>query len=299
MGIKTIEGNRRKGVFSVMKRILLATDFSEPSEALMACLPELKSMGMEEVILFHAISVVRAQASALELQRYNEEKLHMKKVLLEKEGYHVKVRVPLGFPPEEIIDTALQEKADLILMGSHGGGLIKSFFLGSTTFDVIRISSVPVLVEKYADVDRKDYTPVCHLKFNRVLFPTDFSECARQGWKYLMEMAPQLQEVVLVSVIQKIRDEEMWREVQERSEQELMLMKKELEAAGCEVKVHLTEGTPSRQILKAADEDKVSLIVIPKRGEGYIKQLLLGSTAEAVTRQSKQPVLLVPCSQQS
>ena len=60
----------------MIKKVLLATDFSEPAVALLTSLPELKRMGMEEVILFHAISVVRAQASTLELQRYNEKKLH-------------------------------------------------------------------------------------------------------------------------------------------------------------------------------------------------------------------------------
>lgn len=279
----------------MMKKVLLATDFSEPAFQLMACLPELKNMGMEEIILFHAVSVVRAQASALELQRYHEEKLHTEKEQLVKEGYHVKVRVPLGFPPEEILATAIQEKVDLILMGSHGGGMIKSIFLGSTTFDVIRMSTIPVLVEKYTNISREDYTPTCRLKFNRVLFPTDFSDCARHGWKYLIDVATHLDEVIIVSVMQKIRDQEMWQEIRERWEQELTMMKKEMESAGCQVQTHLTEGTPSRQILRVAEDESASLIIMPKRGEGYIKQLLLGSTAEAVTRQSSQPVLLIPC----
>ncbi len=279
----------------MIKKVLLATDFSQPAASLTECLPEFKDMGMEEVVLFHAVSVVRAQASALEVQQYYEEKLHHEKETLENAGYRVKVRVPFGFPPEEIINCAQQEKADLILVGSHGGGLIKSLFLGSTTFDVVRMTTIPVLVEKFINVGKKDYAPVCLQKFNRILFPTDFSECARRGWAYLLDFAPYLQEVVLVSVVRRVKDEEMWKEVRDRSEQELVMMKKELEDKGCTVKIRITDGTPSREIMQVADDEKVGMILMPKRGEGYIKQLLLGSTADAVLRQSNQPVLLIPC----
>lgn len=279
----------------LMKKVLLATDFSPPAQELVACLAELKVQGMEEVILFHAVSVVRAQGSALEVQRYYEERLQKEKDRLEAEGFKVSLRVPLGFPPEEIINTAVETGATLILMGSHGGGMIRSLFLGSTTFDVVRLSPVPVLVEKFRDVGKKDYTPVCRLKFNRILFPTDFSPCARQVWQELLTMAPHIDSVVLVSVLQRIRDEAMWQEFRDRNEQELQLMKKQMEEAGCQVETHLTEGTPSRRILEIADSEGVTLIMMPRRGEGFIQQLLLGSTAEAVARQSKQPVLLVPC----
>ena len=63
----------------LMKKVLLATDFSPPAQELVACLAELKAQGMEEVILFHAVSVVRAQGSALEVQRYYEERLEKEK----------------------------------------------------------------------------------------------------------------------------------------------------------------------------------------------------------------------------
>lgn len=279
----------------MIKKILLATDFSEPAASLKECLPEFKNMGMDEVVLFHAVSVVKTQASALEVQRYYEEQLHKEKEALEQEGYKVKVRVPLGFPPEEIINCALKERADLILVGSHGGGLIRSLFLGSTTFDVVRMTTVPVLVEKFINVGKKDYAPLYLQKFNRILYPTDFSECARKGWHYLLNFIPYLKEVVLVSVVGKVKDEATWKEKRDRSEQELMMMKHELEEKGCTVRVRVTEGTPSREIMKVADDEKVSMIMMPKRGQGYISQLLLGSTADAVLRQSRQPVLLIPC----
>lgn len=279
----------------LLKKVLLATDFSEPARRLIQCLPELKRMGMEEVVLFHAISVMKAQASALELKQYNEEELEKEKIKLEEQGLKVSVKVPLGFAPQEIIETAKEEEASLILMGSHGGGMIKSIFLGSTTFDVIRMSEIPVLVEKYKNVKSDDYRLACDLKFDKILFPTDFSPCSRIGYGRLKELAPKAQQIHLVSVLETISNQSVWEEAKERSEQEMMLMKKELEALGTEAQTHVTQGTPSRQILEIADREKVSLILISRRGQGKIKDLLLGSTAEAVARQSKQPVLLVPC----
>lgn len=96
-------------------------------------------------------------------------------------------------------------------------------------------------------------------------------------------------------MVRRVKDETTWKDIRDRSEQELMMMKKELEEKGCTVKVRITEGTPSREIMQVADDEKAGMIMIPKRGEGYIKQLLLGSTADAVLRQSRQPVLLVSC----
>jgi len=54
-------------------------------------------------------------------------------------------------------------------------------------------------------------------------------------------------------------------------------------------------GIASRSILGIALAKDSSIIVMGKKGRSVIKDLLLGSTAERVVRDSKLPVLLVPC----
>jgi len=52
-------------------------------------------------------------------------------------------------------------------------------------------------------------------------------------------------------------------------------------------------GVPHEEILRVAEEEKVGLIVMGKRGLGLIDRMLIGSTALKVLRNSKVPVLAV------
>ncbi|MFT3756905.1 MAG: universal stress protein [Pseudoxanthomonas sp.] len=52
----------------------------------------------------------------------------------------------IGIPEQSIVDEAKAAKADLIIMGSHGKGALKSLLIGSVAQKVIASSKVPVLV---------------------------------------------------------------------------------------------------------------------------------------------------------
>jgi nucleotide-binding universal stress UspA family protein len=53
-------------------------------------------------------------------------------------------------------------------------------------------------------------------------------------------------------------------------------------------------GEPADEILKAASRHSADLVVVGTRGIGRAARLLLGSTAEAVLRHTRVPVLAVP-----
>ncbi len=53
-------------------------------------------------------------------------------------------------------------------------------------------------------------------------------------------------------------------------------------------------GAPAEEILKAARRHRADLIVLGTRGMGRAARLLLGSTADAVLRHARIPVLAVP-----
>lgn len=53
---------------------------------------------------------------------------------------------PEGFPKEEIINTANEWGADVIVIGTHGRSGLSHLFNGSVAEDVIKLSSIPVLV---------------------------------------------------------------------------------------------------------------------------------------------------------
>ena len=65
------------------------------------------------------------------------------------------------------------------------------------------------------------------------------------------------------------------------------------DARGVPVTTAVLEGTPSREIVKYAEQRGCDLVVMGTHGRGGIDRLLLGSVAEKVVRASNVPVLTV------
>jgi nucleotide-binding universal stress UspA family protein len=61
-------------------------------------------------------------------------------------GVPVRFLVWEGDPGESIVEAAVAESADMIVVGSHGRGGIGRFLLGSVSEYVVRHAEVPVLV---------------------------------------------------------------------------------------------------------------------------------------------------------
>jgi universal stress protein A len=55
----------------------------------------------------------------------------------------------------------------------------------------------------------------------------------------------------------------------------------------------LLEGVPAEEIVRCADKEKVSMIVISTHGRRGVSRMLMGSVAEAVVRRANVPVLTV------
>ena len=61
------------------------------------------------------------------------------------EGVETKAEVVVGYAAEEIISIAEKEKADMIIMGTHGRKGIDRILFGSVAEKVVKNSPVPVL----------------------------------------------------------------------------------------------------------------------------------------------------------
>lgn len=66
--------------------------------------------------------------------------------VLTRSGHLFEERMLVGDPGMEIVQWAKKNRSDLIVMGSHGRGLLKSLFLGSVVVKVLSNSNTPVLV---------------------------------------------------------------------------------------------------------------------------------------------------------
>lgn len=150
--------------------------------------------------------------------------------------------------------------------------------------------------------------------FKRILWATDFSEhaaharewaihCAQCSGGKLFALAvadvadvPVLADVVTPEVsAANLARAEAWTEaelaqaVKERLAREVT----ELMAAHVEVEPVVRIGVPWQQIVAAAEELEVNLIVLGAHGKHALKTALLGNTVENVTKHAPCPVMII------
>lgn len=281
-------------------KALICVDFSEPSKKLIDSIPDLKKVGLKEVVLASVINVHPADENVPFIKEtYSEkrqltlERLEELSALAKTHGVETKEIVSFGFTGKELLNIAVQEQADLIVVGSHGKGVVKTILLGSTSFELARKSEIPVLIEKFKDVERDQFDLVSSEKFKKVVLPVDFSLSSLKVVDFVKDK-DFIKDVILVKVVargENIEDlDKRTKEIQEKLEN----IKKELTEAGKNVEIRLKQGTPAEKIMEIAETDNASLIMISKGGAGNIAELLIGSTAIDIARYSKIPVLLFP-----
>lgn len=286
----------------MFKKILFPTDLSTASQRVLDCIPDLKSVGLEEVIICHVVDIRLAGGAAVSLKEYDKEILDKKKVELEKEGLEVKVEVVIGTPFVEIVELAKRENVSMIVMAEKGESFVERALLGSVTENVIRHARKPVLIQKFAPLREKSKEEcdlVCKNIFRRVLYPTDFSDSAEKVIDYLKKMRDAGCEEIIVYHVQDTRV--LSRHLMDRIEEfneidsnRLGKIKTQLEQFGFKnVTTRLETGVSISKILEAAEELDVCLIAMGAHGRSKVAEMFLGSVSENVARRSTKPVLLV------
>lgn len=77
---------------------------------------------------------------------------------LRSEGYNVVIAELKGDPSEEISKYVDEKKLGLLVMGTHGGGMIRIMMVGSTTMRVACMTDLPILLIHKERVSKKSKT---------------------------------------------------------------------------------------------------------------------------------------------
>ncbi len=143
------------------------------------------------------------------------------------------------------------------------------------------------------------------IRLKRLLVPTDFSDSARLALRYACSFAQEYEaELLLVHVVENVAVgyandlfpvpmAEVVQELTSYARAELDSLAKDVEGQGIRVRVVLTQGKPSAEILHLAAEEKADMIVLGTHGKGMLDQAIFGSTTERVVRKAPCPVLSV------
>jgi nucleotide-binding universal stress UspA family protein/GNAT superfamily N-acetyltransferase len=136
--------------------------------------------------------------------------------------------------------------------------------------------------------------------FDKILFPTDFSEWAEETAKRLPEV-PGAREVVVLHVIESgeggttfLRPNQRALSPEEYARAKLTSLKEQLHNSGLAISLRVMEphNTVPETILSVAREEKVSLIVMSARKKGLFSKILLGSVSATVLLKSRIHVLI-------
>lgn len=279
-------------------RMLFPTDLTPFSHMLLDCLPEFKAAGLRQVVLLNVIresevpmgnEIVNADSLA-RVKWSREEHLHVARLALEGQGLSVLTRVQYGAPAQEIVRVAEEERVDWMVMGTEGWSATMEALIGGTLFAVLRQAPVPVLILRFDAVRELGHAKcrqVCRRIFARVLHPTDFSDCAGAAFNVVKRLkAAGTEEVILLQVEGERATQHQPTEIIER-------MRRDLALYGLPAKTAVRRGVPSREVLKVADEEDASLIVLGLHGRSAAQEMLARGTFEQIARQSRKPVLVV------
>lgn len=268
----------------MFKHIVVAVDFSPAWEVLSKHLPKLRGWGCEYLTLVHVLPTNYPLAPAESHRGYYETRLEESANALKSVGFRTDYRVIAGDPAAALVDVAQEANADCLLAGSHGHSTLRDFFLGSTVLNVARLTSLPLLIIP-VHVVRPPSARVM-----RVVLGSDCSEAARAAEAIFLALVDEGAEGTAVCALERGRTED--------SAQEIHCAKAHVERLNrgrtTPIDARIEHGFAPELITRIAQDVQADLIVIGKRGYNRMRELLLGSTAEAVCRRAQIPVVLIP-----
>jgi nucleotide-binding universal stress UspA family protein len=190
-----------------------------------------------------------------------------------------------------VLDVIHERRPDLTVMATKTREGFASFFLGSVTAQVVQHAGRPVLCVRKAPHDAV-------LPYQRILVTTDFSPASRRAFPLAALMAQSFGATVTalhvagaprLAALTGVPAPPVPR-VPSQAELRRFLQP-DFEALPVDVRVSAT-GSPWREIVKTAEEQKTDLIVMSTEGLDSLHDKIIGSNAERVLRHAPCSVLV-------
>jgi nucleotide-binding universal stress UspA family protein len=290
--------------FERVRCIAAAVDFSPASDRAVEWAAAVAARRGAELCLVHAVPfyvttelpLAVADVTGDELLVAARARLAESARALQGRVRSVTTEAALGPTVPVILDAVKRRRPELLVVGTRGLQGWRHVLLGSTAERLLGTAPCPVLAIHEGD------PPPPERPF-RVLAASDGSEDAGRAIRHaarLFDLAPG---AVLLHGFQPppvfypgIDDQSTYdvvaaarASVMERLAEEASTLRRE----GIDVRPMLREGYPPDEIVGAAGTLPADLLVLGSRGQGGIKHLLLGSTAERVVQRAHTPVLVV------
>lgn len=145
--------------------------------------------------------------------------------------------------------------------------------------------------------------------FERILFPTDFSEVSQKAADQILQI-PGVKEVHVLHIVDSTaligpsptrggigatsahgrQTIDAWRKI---AAEDCARIAETFEAAGLKATYAAEWGDPAHIILETAESEGSTIIVLGASGKGHLAEFLLGSVSDTLVHKARIPVLVI------
>ncbi|MBF0339234.1 MAG: universal stress protein [Nitrospirae bacterium] len=179
---------------------------------------------------------------------------------------------------ESVVEEAVRQKADVIVMGRRGNTGLKRLVLGSQTAKTIAYAPCKILVVP------KD----AEIKGENIMLATDgskYSDAAEQEAINMASRCPFVKNFLAISVVSS-------KDKLPEAQRNLEKVKENAEKRGVKVETLPLVGEPYKAIVNASMEAGIDITIMGSHGRTGIERLLMGSVAERVVALSMGSVIV-------
>jgi nucleotide-binding universal stress UspA family protein len=272
-----------------MKKIIIATDFSESSDSALAYAEFLAKHFKAELLLVHTYFPVVSLDATLsydtvapstmheEVIRSFEQQLNEKVESLKANGVKAESELIVGSLSSGIAEFAKEKKADLIVVGKTPQSGFFDRLIGSGASSVIDNTSVPVLI-----VPKHNHVP----SFKNIIYGTELESEEKDVLGKVFELAKNLHaKVTLIKVNADFEldiqdDAQLLQDIQEGFAKERFAF----EAIKAD---DISEG-----LLNAAHSHKADLLVVARHHHNFLSELVNPGKSKEIINKADIPLLV-------
>jgi len=297
---------------STLHRILVPTDGSEPSDMALEFAMRLARAECAEVVFCSAVDLTGAIAGSTNpyaatdvgpvvdaLEEQSKDVLGKAAARASAAGVPASTVELAGPAAGAIADAVDTQRADAIVMGTHGLSGVSRFFLGSVADGVLRRVDVPVFV-----VSQSGANVPADVLFSRIAVALDDSDPADAALEFALDLAQGTTKLVLAHIVNirelyELAAAERYAATAAIAQaghaaEELLAAAAERARRRCaNIETVVIEGEPVASFLDLVQTSGAGLAVIGTHGRRGLRRMLLGSVAEGVVRQSPIPVVVL------
>jgi nucleotide-binding universal stress UspA family protein len=286
----------------MFRKALFPVVLTHKMEEYLPCVSDMVRAGVEQIDLMHVVDLGDTYGDP-KIVDFAKETLSKWKENLEKTGVKkVDIIFEEGEPWAEILERLEKKDYSFVMIGSRGASFLKKLFIGSVAEKVLHHAKQPVLLFRNFPCEEKGqplYSLLCGSIFEKILYVTDFSQEADKAIPYLEKMGTIPGASLDILHVHDRRpmehiNAETAEEISRKEEDRMEKIRRDLADKGfASVDAHTVVDHPVAGILKYAEKNKPSLVVIGAKGKSNILEMVLGSVTETIVHKAPSSVFVV------